>query len=126
MKTKNGQHHQVTGGQPINGKKLALAREFRHEPTPAESKAWEILRDRRLLGLKFRRQQVIDGFIVDFDCAELSLVVELDGSVHENEAAMLFDADRTRHFADKDIRVVRIRNEEVSAATFERLLKPRL
>jgi very-short-patch-repair endonuclease len=62
--------------------KLRRARELRRELTIAERNAWEILRNRRVLGFKFRRQHVIDGFIVDFFCKELRLVIELDGAGH--------------------------------------------
>ena len=122
MRAKNRQH-QVTGGQPISGKKLALAREFRHQPTPAESKAWEILRDRRLLRLKFRRQQIIDGFIVDFYCPELELVLELDGTVHDHAEAIQYDTERTRHLTSRGISVIRVRNEDVSIAALTRLIQ---
>jgi very-short-patch-repair endonuclease len=56
----------VTTGAAIDARKLALARSFRRQPTPAEAAAWLLLRGRRILGLKFRRQQVVAGFIVDF------------------------------------------------------------
>ena len=55
---------------------------MRKLPTTAEAKAWELLRNCRCLGLKFRRQQVIRGLIVDFYCAEKRLAVELDGDIH--------------------------------------------
>jgi len=63
--------------------KLARARELRREPTPAERYPWTLLRDHRLLGLKFRRQQALHGFIVDFYCPALKLIIELEGSPHE-------------------------------------------
>ena len=49
----------------------------------AEKLAWVLLRDRRMLGLKFRRQVPIENFIVDFYCHELRLIIELDGGVHD-------------------------------------------
>ncbi len=63
----------------IDARKLTLARTFRRAPTPAEAAAWQILRNRGLFGLKFRRQQVIAGFIVDFYCSAARLALELDG-----------------------------------------------
>jgi very-short-patch-repair endonuclease len=60
-----------------------LAKEMRHAPTPAENTLWQKLRRHGLGGHKFRRQHVIDRFIVDFYCASAKLVVEVDGSVHE-------------------------------------------
>jgi very-short-patch-repair endonuclease len=56
-----------------HGLKLAAARQLRRDATPAERHAWTLLRNRRLLGLKFRRQHVLRGFIVDFYCAELDI-----------------------------------------------------
>ncbi|MHC5611987.1 MAG: endonuclease domain-containing protein [Nostoc sp.] len=59
-----------------------LARQMRCEATPAEKLLWQKLRDKQLLGFKFRRQQTIDRFIVDFYCNEARLVVEVDGEIH--------------------------------------------
>jgi very-short-patch-repair endonuclease len=68
------------------------ARTLRKEPTPSEALLWKALRDRQLDGRKFRRQQPIGPFIVDFFCPERQLVVEVDGSVHE----MQYEADQER------------------------------
>jgi very-short-patch-repair endonuclease len=57
-------------------------RQLREDQTKAESRAWWLLRNRTLPGFKFRRQHPIGPFLVDFCCAELSLILELDGSVH--------------------------------------------
>lgn len=46
---------------------------------------WDVLKDREFLGLKFRRQYIIKGYILDFYCPELGLAVEIDGSVHEEQ-----------------------------------------
>jgi putative DNA methylase len=96
----------------ITEEKARLAAEFRKQPTEAEARAWEMLRDRRLLGLKFRRQQPIRGFIVDFYCAEHRLALELDGAVHESQAE--YDQARDQILASEDIRVLRVRNEDVT------------
>jgi very-short-patch-repair endonuclease len=58
------------------------ARALRRELTIAEARFWDMVRDRRFDGLKFRREAPVAGFVVDFFCAELKLVVELDGGVH--------------------------------------------
>jgi very-short-patch-repair endonuclease len=63
--------------------KFRQARQFRQEMTPSEALLWSRLRGNRLLGLHFRRQHVIRGFLVDFYCHEAKLAVEVDGSVHE-------------------------------------------
>jgi putative DNA methylase len=87
----------------------ALCRELRQQQTPAEEFFWELVRDRRFEGYKFRRQHPLSRFIADFYCPELSLAVELDGGIH----AMQVERDRARDeiLAQHDIRVVRIRNE---------------
>ena len=59
------------------------ARELRARQTEAESLLWYVLRDRRLCGLKFRRQFPIEPYIVDFACVEKRFVVEIDGSNHD-------------------------------------------
>src|SRR5215207_1966164 len=69
-------------------------RDFRRQQTPAEQTLWELLRDRRLDGLKFRRQFPITIFIADFCCFELKLVVELDGGVHEMRDQAAHDVNR--------------------------------
>ncbi|MDF1855541.1 endonuclease domain-containing protein [Pseudooceanicola sp.] len=65
----------------------ARARQLRQEMTPAERLLWWHLRNRRLLGLKFRRQVPIGPYIADFYCAEQRLVIETDGGGHADSAA---------------------------------------
>jgi very-short-patch-repair endonuclease len=67
----------------LQGKLRTIAREMRHEPTPAEALLWHKLRNRQLSGYKFHRQYSIDRFIVDFYCHELNLVIEIDGYTHD-------------------------------------------
>lgn len=109
----------ITGHALVSKEKLELARKFRKEPTGAEKIAWDHLRNRQILGLKFRRQQVIEGFVVDFFCAENRLVIEIDGSVHVGEEQMLYDRARTEVLQTLGIRVVRIRNDEVTRENLE-------
>ena len=102
----------VIRNQKINPKKLELARQFRKNPTESEDAVWQMLRNRQIRNLKWRRQQVIDGFIADFYCAELNVVLEIDGSVHDNEDVKEYDAYRTSVFESKGIRTFRLRNED--------------
>jgi very-short-patch-repair endonuclease len=81
--------------------------------TPAEARLWERLRAHRLNGLHFRRQQVIDGFVVDFYCSSARLIVELDCGVHDLQRDA--DEERDRILAARGLRVLRFRNEEVRA-----------
>lgn len=72
----------VVRGARVGREKRQMARRLRRRATASEKLAWELLRNRRLLGLKFRRQQVIRGYVVDFYCAELRLALEIDGGIH--------------------------------------------
>ena len=88
------------------------ARENRRRPTPAENKLWfEVLRDRRLSGLKFTRQKPLDHYIVDFYCAELMLAIEIDGDSHDGSGR--YDEARTRRLNALGVEVVRYANAEV-------------
>ncbi|MCE7860728.1 MAG: DUF559 domain-containing protein [Chloroflexi bacterium CFX2] len=71
----------IIPGQHVTKEKLQRSRELRREMTPAEKILWEELRANKL-GVHFRRQQVIQGFIVDFYCHRAGLVVEVDGDIH--------------------------------------------
>jgi len=72
----------IIPGQQVTKAKLQRAKELRRDMTPAEKILWEELRANKL-GVHFRRQQVIAGFIVDFYCHKSALVVEVDGDVHD-------------------------------------------
>jgi very-short-patch-repair endonuclease len=102
----------VVGRAGVNQKKKAMARQLRRKPTTSEAVVWEWLRDRKVLGLKFRRQQAIRGYIVDFYCPELGLAIELDGPIH----GIQVDLDRLRQsrLEGAGIRCLRIPNREVS------------
>ncbi len=88
-----------------------LARQMRHEATPAEDALWELLRNRQFENLKFRRQHTIDRFIADFYCAEANLIVEVDGDIHQYTQEE--DALRTAFLESQGMRVVRVQNEDV-------------
>ncbi len=79
--------------------------------TAEEGILWQHVRGNQLQGFHFRRQQVIDGFIVDFYCHAAGLVVEVDGGIHEQQAG--YDAERDRVLAGRGLRILRIQNEEV-------------
>ena len=98
----------IVVGQRVEECKVALAREMRREMTFCEAKLWERLR-RGNLGVNFRRQQVIAGFIADFYCHQAALVVEVDGPIHEAE----YDAERDVIFAGYGIMTLRFTNRQV-------------
>ena len=84
---------------------------MRSEPTLAEKQLWQRLKNKQLLGFKFRRQQVIDRFIVDFYCHEIKLVIEVDGEVHNYTSVE--DAIRQEFLESLGLRVMRFKNEDV-------------
>ena len=89
------------------------AKEMRKEPTVAESILWEHLRNRKVIDLKFRRQHLIDQFIVDFVCLEKSLVVEVDGGYHDDEYQKEHDESRATILNELGFEVIRFTNNEV-------------
>jgi very-short-patch-repair endonuclease len=88
------------------------ARELRREQTPAEEALWERLRDRQVLGLKFRRQVPIQGYIADFCCPELKIIVELDGAVHLEDAQVTHDRNRDGYLKTLGYTILRFPNEQ--------------
>jgi very-short-patch-repair endonuclease len=87
------------------------ARRLRREDTDAEARLWNVLRDRRLGGWKWRRQVAKGPFIVDFLCVEAGLVVELDGGQHSEQVA--YDERRTAYLERQGLRVLRLWNSDV-------------
>ena len=87
------------------------ARELRRQSTDAEWRLWAIVRNRQLGGFKFRRQVPIDRYFADFACWEAKLVVEVDGSQHQNQIA--YDTARTAVLEMCGWRVIRFDSREV-------------
>ncbi len=100
----------IIPGQTVTKEKLQRAKELRRDMTPAEKILWEELRANKL-GVHFRRQQIIAGFIVDFYCHKAALVIEVDGDIHDLQQEE--DARREKVLSEMGLRVVRFRNEEV-------------
>ncbi|MCE5176536.1 MAG: endonuclease domain-containing protein [Caldisericales bacterium] len=92
---------------------LEHAARMRKSQTDAEGLLWGILRGRRFLGLKFRRQHTINGFIVDFYCNEKHLAIELDGGGHNDSAKERSDSLRTESLRKNGIRVARFWNNDI-------------
>ena len=90
-----------------------LRKELRNNPTKAESFLWRALKKSQLEGRKFRRQQSIENYIVDFYCPKEKLIVELDGKVHENAINNNYDFKRTERLEELGLKVIRFSNEEV-------------
>jgi len=90
------------------------ARSLRKSNTPAEHKLWRRLRKRQLHGFKFRRQQPIGQYIVDFLCLEARLVIELDGGWHAEDLKAIEDGHRSAYLQSQGYTVVRFWNNEVT------------
>ena len=111
--------------RPVSiGRKLALARELRRKPTLTERYAWSLLRNRGILGLKFRRQHVLHGFIVDFYSAELRLVLELDGDHHREPSRSTYDAARSQVLEAAGYHVIRIQNRDLTRKRITEAVRP--
>ncbi len=92
---------------------LHIARELRRKQTPAEAILWALLRGRRCLGLKFRRQHQIGTFFADFYCREAHLVIEVDGGVHEAPEQAARDRSRDACLNEERFQVLRFLNEQI-------------
>ena len=103
--------------QKMNSQLLQFAKSMRHAATDAENLLWQLLRAKRFMELKFRRQHVIKPYIVDFYCHELGLVIELDGSQHGTDDAIEYDAERTKFLEALGFVVVRYWNHDVLGRT---------
>ena len=88
----------------------ARAKRLRRDSTDAERALWRHLRNKRLLGYKFRRQAPIGQYIVDFVCFSQNLIVELDGGQHLTQRD--YDAKRTEWLQSRGFRVLRFWDNE--------------
>jgi very-short-patch-repair endonuclease len=91
--------------------RVSTARRLRRDQTDAERTLWFRLRDRRLAGLKFRRQMPIASYVVDFCCESARLIVELDGGQHATSQEE--DAKRTAALEAQNYLVLRFWNDDV-------------
>jgi len=105
------------------GQRYAVARQLRRQSTPAERYAWSLLRNRGIHGLKFRRQHVLHGFIVDFCCLAEHVVLELEGDTYNSVTQRDYDRARADLLSAAGYRVIRVRNKDVSREHLERLLR---
>lgn len=90
---------------------MSHANTLRKSQTDTEKRLWHSLRNRQLARFKFRRQQPIATYIVDFVCLEHKLVVELDGGQHAGQQS--YDVERTRILNKQGFKVLRFWNNEV-------------
>ncbi len=91
-------------------RKRDFAKLLRHQMTDAERRLWRHLRAHRLSGIKFKRQQPIGRYIVDFVCFHSRLVIEIDGGQHLRNVR---DSERDAWMLGQGFRVLRFWNNEV-------------
>ena len=98
-------------GQKVSSEKIKKAKELRQNMTSAKKILSEYIRAKLFNGLKLRRQQIIEGFIVDFYCHPLGLVIELDGEIHDKQIE--YDRDRDRILSAKGLTILRFTNRQI-------------
>jgi very-short-patch-repair endonuclease len=96
---------------PYNPQLVVRAKELRQNPTPAEKKLWQNYL--QAFPLRVLRQRPIDHFIVDFYCAALKLVIEIDGESHFTDEGLMRDLKRTQILESYGLKVIRFSNDEV-------------
>ena len=94
-------------------KKIRTARSLRQRETGLEHRLWQLLRGRRISGLKFRRQHPIGPYVADFACPEAKLVIEIDGYWHTKRQAQ--DEQRTARLRTFGYEVVRFETNDAGA-----------
>jgi very-short-patch-repair endonuclease len=97
----------------VAGRTLTFAKQLRKQMTEGEGKLWSALRGRRFENFKFRRQVPVGKYIADFMCLERRLIVEVDGSQHEDSE---HDRVRDAWLKSQNFRVLRFRNHDIYVA----------
>jgi very-short-patch-repair endonuclease len=109
----NGKKEYLTYHYGAEKHTFLLAKQLRKNSTPAEKKLWQIVRNRNLNGRKFRRQQPIAKYVVDFYCHQSKLVIELEGEIHMDLEQMKYDNERNEFMVEIGLNVLRIKNEDL-------------
>ena len=112
----------IIRGQSVSAEKVAKAKELRENMTKAEKILWHQLRTNKQ-GWHFRRQQIIHGYIVDFYCHQKSLIVEVDGEIHEHQIEE--DKEREKVLQKNGFKIIRFKNEDVERNLYQVLAKIR-
>jgi very-short-patch-repair endonuclease len=89
------------------------AHALRIKSTEAEKILWEYLRNKRLEGIKFRRQHPKDNYVLDFFANKLKLLIEIDGPYHQDQSMQFQDMDRDHNLALSNIVILRFTNDQV-------------
>ena len=92
---------------------ISQARDLRQKETESEQILWSWLRNNQLNGAKFRRQQPLGNYVVDFVCFDKKLIIEIDGGQHNDDQFIEKDKERTRFLHSEGFRVIRFWNNDV-------------
>ena len=92
---------------------VAQRKELRNHGTSAEATMWLMLKNRQVLGMKFRRQFSVGSFVIDFYCPEIKLAIELDGAPHFTFAGGMYDDEREKYIASQGITTLRYENKDI-------------
>ena len=95
------------------GNKIILARNLRKNSTIQERRLWNLLKNRQFHNLKFKRQQPIGDYIVDFICKEAKIVIEIDCGQHNEPENFEYDKTRTEYLNNLGYKVIRFWNNEI-------------
>jgi len=90
-----------------------IARRLRNNATDAERRLWNGVRREQIGGFKFRRQVILNGFVVDFACLEARLILEVDGATHSTDGEIARDAARAAALSAQDHSILRFTNDDV-------------
>ncbi|RZK59039.1 MAG: DUF559 domain-containing protein [Pedobacter sp.] len=96
-----------------NSKLFEFCKTLRKTQTDAEEVIWQSLRNRKMLGFKFRRQHPLDKYIADFYCYETKLIIEIDGGIHNQYDNQEYDKNRSYELEEMGIAVIRFTNDVV-------------
>ena len=89
------------------------ARYLRNNMADQERKFWQIIKNRQFYGFRFLRQCVIGNYIADFICREKKIIIELDGSQHNEQKNIMYDNQRTEYLINKGYKVIRFWNNDI-------------
>ncbi len=95
-------------GLKFHSDNVPAARRLRRDETATEAVLWELIRARRLMGLKFRRQHPVGRFVLDFYSEALKVAIEIDGPIHHDPEQSAADADRQVMLEEQGIRFIRV------------------
>lgn len=94
-------------------KKYHTAKMLRKNSTMQEKRLWNLLKNRQFHNLRFKRQDPIGNYIVDFVCPEIKLIIEIDGGQHNEPENIEYDHQRTEFLESNGYRIIRFWNNDI-------------